>query len=152
MEHLLAAVEGSAFAEHLRWSRWTYPFVNAAHVMGLAALFGSILPLDLRMLGFFASVPMDVLARVLRPVAGAGLALAAATGLALFSVRAGEYAAMPLFRVKLALVAFGVVNALLLTGPRLLAARQERLRLAGAASLLAWVAVIVAGRWLGYLD
>ncbi|MBP7240546.1 DUF6644 family protein [Amaricoccus sp.] len=152
MEHLLAAIEGSAFAESLRWSRWTYPFVNALHVVGLAALFGSILPLDLRMLGLFRSVPLAGLTQTLRPVAASGLALAVASGLALFSVRATEYAAMPLFRAKLALVAFGAANALLLTGPRIHAVRPGLLRLAGAASLLTWLAVIVAGRWLGYLD
>lgn len=152
MDHLLAAIEGSTLAQHLRWSRYTYPLVNAAHVVGLAALFGAILPLDLRLLGLFRDAPLAALARVLRPVAAAGLALAVLSGLALFSAGAVGYAATPLFWIKMGLVALGAGNALLLAGPRLLAASPGRQRLAGAASLATWLAVIVAGRWLGYLD
>lgn len=152
MDHLLAAIEGSALAQHLRWSRYTYPLVNAAHVVGLATLFGAILPLDLRLLGLFRDVPLAALARVLRPIAAAGLALAVVSGLALFSAGAVGYAAAPLFWIKMGLVALGAGNALLLTGPRLLAASPRRRRLAGAASLATWLAAIVAGRWLGYLD
>jgi hypothetical protein len=152
MDQLLAAIEGTALAEHLRWSRYTYPFVNAAHVVGLATLFGAILPLDLRLLGFFREVPLAGLARALRPVAAAGLALAVVTGLALFSAGAVGYAGMPLFWLKMGLVALGAANALLLSGPRLAVASLGRQRLAGAASVATWLAVIVAGRWLGYLE
>jgi uncharacterized membrane protein len=152
LQGLLAAVEASALAEHLRFARVSYPLVNAAHIVGIAMLFGAILPLDLRLLGLFPTTPLAVLARVLRPVAAAGFVLAAATGLTLFSVQATDYAATPLFGLKMTLVALGLANALALTGPRLAAAPPARLRAAGAASLALWLAAILAGRWLGYLD
>src|SRR3546814_20757608 len=55
-----------------------------------------------------------LLARVLQPVAAAGLALAVTAGLLLFAVSATKYATTPVFLVKLALLAAAVVNAVLL--------------------------------------
>lgn len=151
MEPLLAALEASAVAGHLRVSRIAYPLVNAGHVLGVALLVGAILPLDLRLLGLWRSVPLAPLARVLRPVAAAGLGLAVATGLLLFSVSAREYWATGLFPAKMGLVLLGGLNALALAGPRLLAAPPARRRAAALASLVLWPAALLAGRWIGYL-
>ena len=63
--------------------RWTYASVNAAHIVGIALLFGAIVPLDLRLMGWRRTVPIGTMARVLLPVAIAGLA-ALVAGLALF--------------------------------------------------------------------
>ena len=144
----------------LRASRWVYPLVNSAHITGLALLFGAILPLDLRLLGVWRSVPLGLLARVLVPVAMAGLALAAATGFLLFSVSAAKYAATPLFLVKLALIAAAVANALMLRRsadwtlaqiPEMTAEPSGRLKTAGLLSLGLWLAVILCGRFLAYI-
>lgn len=62
----LTALEASALAEGLRASQYAYPLVNAAHILALAALFGSILALDLRLLGLFQAVPVAPLARCCR--------------------------------------------------------------------------------------
>ena len=99
------------------------------------------------------------MSRILLPVAIAGLLLAVPTGALLFSVRAAEYAAMPLFGIKFALIACAIANALLL---RLslawtvhehseLAGTTPRLQLAGALSIGLWLAAITAGRMIGYL-
>ncbi|WP_133365996.1 DUF2214 domain-containing protein [Qipengyuania sediminis] len=152
----LAALEASPIAESLRASRYAYPLVNAAHILALAALFGSILALDLRLLGAWREVPIVPLARVLPRVSAGGLLFALVTGLALFSVQPFEYLAHPVFPVKLGLIAFGAVNALLLH--RALAWRSlddaarvpPRLKFAAGLSLVAWTGAIVAGRWLAF--
>lgn len=151
MHDLLAAIEASGLAAHLRASRWTYPLVNAAHVMGLALLFGSIAPLDLRLLGLWRNVPIGPLRAVLRPVSATGAALAVITGALLFAVNAREYAGLGLFQAKMALVALGLANAALLAGPRLDTLSPAALRLAGGASLAIWIAAILCGRIIGYL-
>jgi hypothetical protein len=51
---------------------------------------------------------------VLVPVAATGLAIAVMTGGLLFSVRATEYALVGFLQVKVALVALGIVSALML--------------------------------------
>ena len=90
MVGLLAGLAASAVAQHLRSARWEYAAANTAHVLGIALLVGAILPLDLRLLGVWRSVPHQDLARVLVPVAAAGLALAATAGILLFATRAGR--------------------------------------------------------------
>lgn len=151
MQDLLAGIEASALAAHLRGSRWTYPLVNAGHVLGISLLVGAIAALDLRLMGLWPRTPLAPLAAVLRPVAASGLALAALTGVMLFSVQAREYAATPLFWLKMALLAAGLVNAALFAGSRLLPLSPGRRRLVGVASLTAWVGVLLCGRLLGYL-
>lgn len=155
----LTALQNMALPSALRASRWVYPIVNAGHILGLAMLFGAILPLDLRLLGFWSGVPVKPLARVLLPVALCGLAVSVTTGLLLFSVSAAKYAAIPLFQVKLLLIAAAVANALLLKRA-LIRSRKElaeippvrpRLKLAGVLSILLWLAVIFCGRFLAYI-
>ena len=71
----LAGLQDMALPAALRASRWVYPVVNTGHILGLALLFGAILPLDLRLLGLWPRLPMRPLSRVLLPVALCGLAL-----------------------------------------------------------------------------
>lgn len=160
----LIGVEQSAFAVFVRTSVWAYPLVNTLHIVGVAMLFGAIVPLDLRFLGAWRGVPPDPLVRALVPVSVAGLILATVSGAALFTVRASEYATEPVFLGKLALIALGAANALLLRRTeawRWLGMRrsdgaepaQTRSRLAVAAclSLFCWLGAIALGRLLGYL-
>ena len=150
MDAVLEALGSSALAQELRFSRWTYAAVNTTHVLGIALLVGSILPLDLRLIGVWRSVPLEPLTRVLIPVAATGLVLAMGTGALLFITRATEYAALNLFFVKLALIATGAIHALsvhLGMGLR----DAARLRLAGATSLSIWLAALVSGRMLAFV-
>ena len=62
LETALAWIAASPVAAALKSSRYAYPVVNAVHIMGLAALFGSIVTLDLRLLGAFRTVPARALA------------------------------------------------------------------------------------------
>ena len=108
------------------------------------------MPLDLRLMGCFRQVSIRTLARVLVPVAAAGLLLAIAAGALLFSIRAVQYAGTTLFQIKMALIACGIANALLLRkAVAWEAARDDRrrmppprLRAAGALSIALWLSVI----------
>lgn len=154
MGELLAAVEGTPLAQGLRFSRWGYAAVNTGHVLGIALLVGSIVPLDLRLIGLWRSVPQSALVRVVVPMAAGGLTLAVATGALLFSVRASEYALLPVLWVKLALIAVGAASALLLHrahGLDLATAGRRRLALAGALSLLCWLGALVSGRLIAFM-
>lgn len=155
----LTALEATALAKALRGSVWAYPIVNAAHILGVALLVGAMVPLDLRLLGAWRSVPLAPLWRVLTRTAGAGLALAVVFGVLLFITRATEYAASRLFVAKMAVVLIGVINALVvrLALPdarlRLTPATGQLpvwLRLAGGVSLAAWLTALSLGRLVGY--
>ena len=127
-------------------------------MVGIALLFGAIVPLDLRLMGCWKSVPLDHLARTLIPVAIAGLLLALATGPLLFVTRPLDYVVEPLFGLKMALLGAAVLNALLLRRSpqwrwvRVEAGAAPRLawRIAGIVSIVLWLGVITAGRLIGY--
>ncbi len=137
----------------LRNARWGYAAVNAAHIFGIALLFGAITPLNLRLLGLWKSIPRASLARVLAPVAGAGLVLAVIAGLLLFSVRAREYADIGFFQIKLALVVIGTCSALLAHARHGAALEKGgNLRAHAAVSLLCWTGAIASGRLIAFAD
>lgn len=156
----LTALQDWAPIAALRNSRWAYASVNAAHIVGIALLFGAIVPLDLRLMGWRRTVPIGTMARILLPVAVSGLALALVAGLALFSVRATKYAATGLFQLKMALLICAITNAFLLHRAVQWEAHQaavsvippRHLRVAGAVSIALWLLVIACGRMLAFVD
>lgn len=158
LESLAAALQASGLSETLRASVWLYPLVNTGHVVGIALLFGAIVPLDLRLLGGFRAVPLAPLATTLVPMAMAGLLLALSTGALLFATRPLDYVVEPLFGLKLLLLAAAVLNALWLRfdphwrhlGATFGMPLRRRWRLHGALSVLLWLGVITAGRLIGY--
>lgn len=144
-------------AQLLQRSGTTYLFVNAAHILGIGLLIGAILPLDLRLAGVIRGAPLALLAPFLSRAAAFGLALAVVTGFWLFTVKPGEYLANPAFLWKLGLLALALVNIALqhsgqafreaLAGDRF----PLRVRLVALASCTLWLAVLLAGRWIGFV-
>ena len=153
MEALFAALEGTALAQFLRSSRWVYAGVNAAHIFGVALLVGSVVPLNLRLLGMWRGISREAAVRVLAPVAAAGLVLALLTGPLLFSIRAREYSAVGFLQLKLAFIAVGVLSTLALCRAHGFLLRDApRARLAGHAvlSLVCWPGALVCGRLIAF--
>lgn len=150
---ILAAIEHSGLSEAIRYSQVRYAAVNTAHIMGIALLVGSVLPLDLRLMGAFRRIPHSELARVLVPVAAFGLALAMMAGVCLFVVRAEDYGVHPLFQIKIPLVLFGAAAALVFharAGLWLEHATPGQARLHGALSAACWIGALVLGRLIAY--
>ena len=59
MDALLVWLEGSPLGELMRSSGvWTYGVLNLVHILSVATLFGSVLVLDLRLLGAWRQVPL----------------------------------------------------------------------------------------------
>ena len=140
----------------LHRSGTAYLFVNAAHIAAVGLIVGGILPLDLRLAGFFRGVPLAVIGPFLSRSAAIGVVLAMATGLWLFTVKPAEYLANEAFLWKMALLAVALANVGLQHR-----SRPYRLALAGGAlhpgvrllagcSAVLWLAVLVAGRWIGF--
>ncbi len=155
MEGVLAALQALPPIEALRFSRWSYAAVNTGHVLGIALLVGAAIPLSLRLIGLWPAVPRAGVVRLLAATAGAGLVLAVLTGAVLFATRATEYAGHPLFPLKMGLVLIGAASALHIHwryGWDLDTAPRHELRRAGMISCLAWLAVLVLGRLLAFVD
>ena len=153
MESLFAALDGTALAQALRASRWGYAAVNAAHIFAIALLIGSVVPLNLRLLGVWRSISREAVVRMLAPVAASGLALALITGPLLFAVRAREYAGVGFLQLKLVFIAVGVLSALALCRTHgFLLKDAPRARLAGHAvlSTVCWLGALVCGRLVAF--
>jgi hypothetical protein len=123
------------------------------------ALFGSVLVLDLRLLGVWRSIPLGAIARPTVPVATAGFVVALASGVCLIATNATEYVDNPFLLIKFPAIAIGVLNVAALRTSSAWRARhereptpheQQRLAVAGAVSLASWLTAIGAGRMIGY--
>jgi hypothetical protein len=150
---MIEAIGSWPGAAWLQQSGTAYLFVNAAHILGIGILLGAILPMDLRLLGLFRRYPLEVLAPLLTRCAATGLALAAITGLWLFSVKPAEYLVNEAFLWKVALLAIALCNIAFqhwgMTRRGLQPAPAARL--SAGLSLCLWLSVLVAGRWIGFL-
>ena len=153
IEAFAAALEASALAKALKFSPWAYSVVNTAHVIGVAMLFGAVLPMDLRLMGLWGRTDRTDVVRVLFPIAAIGLAIALCAGVMLFSVRAENYAQISLFVWKFALIGGGGGLALFFHARAGLYVERASARTAffhGAASLACWTGALVAGRMIAY--
>ena len=154
MEGFLGSLETLAPIEAIRFSRWTYAAINAGHVLAIALLVGGSVPLSLRLMGLWPSVPRASLVRVLARTAGTGFALAVLTGLTLFATRASEYALNPVFQLKLVLVLLGAGSAILSMrryGADLADAPQGAARLMGVFSIACWIGALISGRLIAFV-
>lgn len=138
---------------------WTYALVNLAHIFGISLLFGAIVVLDLRLLGVWGKIPLDLMARPTTIVAGTGFVVAMISGPALLATKATEYVGNPFLPIKLVAIVLGIVNLIVLhnlpawkerANPQMGAAKRRQLAFAGSASLACWIVVISAARMIAY--
>lgn len=153
------AVESSGLGRFMRESLWAYPIAETLHIIGIAALYGSLLVVELRLLGLGRRIPVASLARLALPWSLGGFALAAAMGLCMFSAHAAEFIDQRIFMLKMGLIlAAGINAAIFHSGPFVAVARWDTdappppsARAAAAVSIVLWTGVIVCGRMLAYL-
>ncbi len=138
---------------------WTYGVVNLFHILGVASLFGSVLILDLRLLGCWRGVPLAAITQPATRVAALAFAIVVPSGICLLATKATEYVGNPFIYIKFPAIALGVANVAILS--RLPAWRSHRIRellpceesaLArfGGISLACWLTAIAAGRMIAY--
>lgn len=151
---VLLWIEGTFPARLVGTAPFVYPIVSAIHLLGIALVFGSIVPVDLRLLRVVGP-QLDPALPSLVLIALVGVGLAVPSGILLASVRIGDYAGNPAFLAKLLILIAAGVNALLLRGllgTRRITAMVGRPagKIAAAASLFLWIAAMFAGRWIAF--
>ena len=156
----MAWLQGSALGHAMRESGvWAYGIVNLVHILGVASLFGAVLVLDLRLLGFWRGVALRAISGPTVPVAAAGFALAVTSGVCLLATNATEYVGNPFLYIKFPAIGMGILNVVALHclsawkehRMRELSSREQlKLAVMGGISLLSWLTAISAGRLIGY--
>lgn len=155
----LAAIESAPIAVAMRHELWLYPIVEIFHISGFVVLVGSIVVLDLRLLGLTRAISARELSRHVLPWTLGALVVIVPTGLLMFMTHATDLIGNRAFQLKLALLALAGVNAALFhTGAGRNYAPWDRevrppagVRAHAAASLAIWAGVIACGRLLAYV-
>ena len=130
---------------------WAYPVLEIAHLLGMALVVGNLVLLEWRVWGGGAALPVAALARVTLTLVATGTGLAVASGGLMALSRWDEWLANPAFLAKMGLLAFAAVNAALFHARKSLTKLDAVARLQAAMSLIVWLAVIAAGRWMAYV-
>jgi hypothetical protein len=155
---LLAWLEASAVATTIRNSLYLFPLIESVHVLGLTIVFGTILIVDLRLLGFASTRrPFTVIAADVLKWTWRAFAVAAASGLLMFVTNAGTYYHNAYFRAKMVFLVLSGLNTLAfhLTARRSVeqwdrSAAPPAGKAIAALSLAVWIGVIFLGRWVGF--
>lgn len=147
-------LEDTAIGTAVAQSIWAFPVIEAVHLLGLCLLGGSILVVDLRMLGFGLRRPrISELAGYARPFLIGAIVLLVATGIPLFLSEAVKCYYNTSFWVKMTTLPVALVFTFTV---RERAVRDETLetslrsRAIGMASISLWFVVAAAGRWIGF--
>jgi len=155
LNDLLSALQGTPVSQAVAESGWIFPTAESIHVAAITLVVGSILVVDLRLIGLVdtARSPREIEARFL-PVTWTAFAVAAATGSTLFLAKPLSYGANPFFRAKLALLLLAAVNMLVF---HWLVQRRSggndgglAAKASGLLSLSIWIGVVALGRWTGF--
>ena len=155
----LAAIERLPLAVAMRHDLWLYPIVELVHITGVVTLVGSIIVLDLRLLGLSKALPVRLLAQHVLPWSIGALLLIVPTGLLMFTAHASELISNPAFVIKMSLLFCAAINgALFHAGVFRNAAAWDHntaipvaAKLHALASLSIWIAVLACGRLLAYV-
>lgn len=151
-------MESNPIADWVQSAVITFYLLEMVHVIGITLLFGSLAIMDLRLIGLILrNVDVHHINDRLRPATWIGFALAAVTGTLMFLSSVSVYVANTQFWAKMAVIALAGINMLVLE--MVIAKRASTMteasylkwqRFAGATSLVAWMAVIALGRWIGF--
>jgi hypothetical protein len=127
------------------------PIVQTVHLLSISVIMGSAVLLNLRILGLaLPSQPATELVGRLMPWTWTALPLNAVSGLVFILAQPHRYFDNPMFRLKFSLLVPAIVLAVII---------QRRPTFDGAgvkvlalASLALWTGVVMAGRWIAYVD
>jgi hypothetical protein len=136
-------------------SNWLFPVIESIHLLALSLLGGSILIVDMRLLGLgFTGRDVKEIAREARPFMNVALATMIATGVPLFLSEPIKCYYSPAFWVKMWTLAAALIYTYTIrtkTTRMDVVHNTARLQmLVGALSIALWFTVASAGRWIGF--
>jgi hypothetical protein len=155
-QHWFEALAHSPLGHYMQTSQWAFAVVEMVHLLALAALGGSVLFLDLRLLGVTLKwESAAAISRDLGRILLVSLVVMIFSGIGLLSEESMKCYYSPAFRWKMALLAAAVIfyftvhrRAALRARPGAASLQQ---RVVAVVSLLLWLGVGIAGRAIGLI-
>ncbi len=155
---VLQSLETLGLAESIRHSLYVFPTLEAIHVVAIGLVFGTIMVVDLRILGIasterlFSRVSRDALSWT-----WGAFTLAALTGSLMFITNARVYADNTFFRIKMLLILLAGINMIVFQFTVGRSRDWDGARSApplgmacGILSMTLWILVIGMGRTIGF--
>jgi hypothetical protein len=169
MEHFLTWLQHSlgkgagetaqSWSEALLESLNMWELLEGSHLLGLLLFVGTILVVDLRLLGvIFRRTRVSVVSNAILPMTVFGFVFVVITGVALLFAKPLLYYHSIWFRLKMILLALAMLNILVFHS-RIQKSQgvwdaegvpPSKVRAAAAISLLGWLSVITCGRFIAY--
>jgi hypothetical protein len=150
--------DGTSYSKLLEGSLNFWGLLEGTHLLTLMVFFGSILVVDLRLLGVtFREYPVKTVEKRLLPLTIFSMVLMLVTGVILFFAKAEIYWHNLMFRTKMVLLVAAFINIAVYhvlvekdghnwdTGPT-----PTKAKMSAIVSLASWVLIIAAGRFIAY--
>jgi len=156
---LISYLESSSIADNIRENDLLFPLIESVHVLAICLVVGSILVVDLRLLGVASTRwPVGRVTGAILPLTWCAFVVAVASGGLMFISNATKYLGNGFFVAKMVLIGVAGLNMLtfhFVGASELPKWENDRrlplpARLAGGVSILLWVAVVACGRWIGF--
>lgn len=164
MRETLASVsawlEMTPFSRVLQTVEWVIPAVQTVHLLAIAAVMGSMLFFNLRLLGLTgADVPLARVSRRFVPVILGSVLVLLASGVLMIAAEPARSLLNPVFQLKMALLLGALALTVAIAKPlrhrpdywSSAVVHTHVSRVAAVLSLGLWVAILCAGRWIAYV-
>ncbi len=160
LDSVSAWISGTAFSQAVRAHDWIVPAVQTIHILAIAVVMGTVVLVDLRMLGVIARTQSpDSVARRLIPPLWPALGVLFVTGCVLISGEPNRSLTNPAFQLKMLMLICVVGLTLLLLrllnradSPSSRLTTPPAIKAVALASLALWFAIIFAGRLIAYVE
>jgi len=154
-------LEQTPLSQTIQSAGWIVPTVQTVHILSIAAVMSSVLMIDLRLIGILGrDQPLARVSERFRPVIWWTLPILLATGIIMIIGEPARSLESPVFQLKMALLVAAIIVTLSYQVPLgrdpsfwdLSIGRRGAARIIAVLSLLLWVGIVFAGRWIAYYD
>ena len=157
--NLFQWLQDTAFSTWLRESNWPFPIIETVHILGLSLSVGTVMWIDLRLLGLGTSrFRVSEIVGQLEAWAIRGFGVMFVSGLLLFVAEPMKCYSTTSFRLKALMLVLTWLNVWYFHAkvyPSVAhwdeaAVLPWKPKVVGSVSLVLWFGIIVAGRWTAY--
>ena len=159
IETITKEIMASQLSQWIQATFWLWPVLEIIHFFGLTLLMGGLIIVDLRMIGFFPTISLKGVKKLL-PFVIFGFLLNLITGIFFVYGDPSRYAINIGFQIKLILILLAGCNAAIyhfrvesyvLDSGSSLRRPPFTIKLVGLTSLSLWTAVLLLGRLIPYV-